>query len=336
MKKSKIYVFCPDRNEPSGGVKKLYRHVDILNKNGFSASIVQIKKNFRCTWFKNDTKVSCISNIKIRPSDYLLLPESYERVFLKRKKLSVNRKKRAKIKLLKMDNPKVIFNQNSYYTFKNYSIDKDKSQGLYLQKNTVASIVVSEDNERYLKFAFPGLKVFRVRNSIDPDIFYYDSKKKKQIAFMPRKNIQDIGQVINILKIRNILDNYDLVSIDNLPEQGVAKIMRESLIFLSFGHPEGFGLPPAEAMACGCIVVGYHGMGGREFFKEDFSFPIEFGHIISFSKAVEDVINTYENNPDSIIKMGNEASHFITQTYSPKVEEEDVLGLWKMLIKEYE
>ena len=39
------------------------------------------------------------------------------------------------------------------------------------------------------------------------------------------------------------------------------------LIFLSFGHPEGFGLPVAEALASQCAVVGYDGIGGRELFN---------------------------------------------------------------------
>ena len=39
------------------------------------------------------------------------------------------------------------------------------------------------------------------------------------------------------------------------------------LIFLSFGHPEGFGLPITEAMASGYWVIGYHGGGGRELFR---------------------------------------------------------------------
>ena len=30
-----------------------------------------------------------------------------------------------------------------------------------------------------------------------------------------------------------------------------------SILFLSFGYPEGFGLPVAEAMSCGCAVIGY-------------------------------------------------------------------------------
>jgi glycosyltransferase involved in cell wall biosynthesis len=35
--------------------------------------------------------------------------------------------------------------------------------------------------------------------------------------------------------------------------------------FLSLSHKESFGLPPLEAMACGCRVAGFHSEGGREY-----------------------------------------------------------------------
>ena len=35
-----IYFFCPDLPHPLGGIKQTYRHVDVLNANGFDAWIV--------------------------------------------------------------------------------------------------------------------------------------------------------------------------------------------------------------------------------------------------------------------------------------------------------
>ena len=47
----------------------------------------------------------------------------------------------------------------------------------------------------------------------------------------------------------------------------VLQTLSSSALFLSFGHPEGFGLPVAEALACGTAVIGYSGLGGRELFN---------------------------------------------------------------------
>ncbi|OIH83329.1 hypothetical protein BLJ79_14605 [Arthrobacter sp. UCD-GKA] len=48
-------------------------------------------------------------------------------------------------------------------------------------------------------------------------------------------------------------------------------ILRRSSIFMSLSDRDGFGLPPAEAMATGCFVVGYAGGGGNEFFDAAYS-----------------------------------------------------------------
>jgi glycosyltransferase involved in cell wall biosynthesis len=76
-----------------------------------------------------------------------------------------------------------------------------------------------------------------------------------------------VEQVLNILHARGVLDGWEVISIDGLPEHEVAERLRSCAVFLSFGHPEGCPLPPLEAMASGCVVVGYHGRGGREYFK---------------------------------------------------------------------
>ncbi len=44
----------------------------------------------------------------------------------------------------------------------------------------------------------------------------------------------------------------------------IAEHFREADIFLAIGYPEGFALPPLEAMACGCAVIGFTGGGGLD------------------------------------------------------------------------
>ena len=145
---------------------------------------------------------------------------------------------------------------------------------------------------------------------------------------MTRKNPQDVMQVINILKFRGMLDDFDIVPIENKSEAEVAQIMRDSLIFLSFSYAEGFSLPAAEAMACGSIVIGYHGMGGKEFFDPAFSYPIQNADIIAFAQAVEEVIKEYNNNPHIFEKKGQQASEYILKTYTTEKEKEDIRTFW--------
>ncbi len=312
-----IYVFCLDHSVPSGGIRKLYLHVDTLNRNGFNAAIIHEKKDFRCTWFENQTKVVSWSEIKINPRDYLVIPEVYG----------------PDIAQLFPDNPRIIFNQNAYYTFSPQCFGDINMIDFSFIRDVAAIFVISEDSKKYLEYVFPHTKIFRLYYGLDSDLFNYQSNKKKQICFMPRKKAQrDAIQVIKILQARNTLKDFQFRIIDNKTEQEVAVLLKESLIFLSLGHTEGFGLPPAEAMACGCIVIGYHGRGGKEFFKPEFSFPIEVGDIMGFAQTLEAVIAEYEIDSTNLKAKAKQASDYILKTYSRTREEADIINTWNQLL----
>jgi glycosyltransferase involved in cell wall biosynthesis len=191
--------------------------------------------------------------------------------------------------------------------------------------------VVSEHSRDYLRYVFPQLRLFRIHYGIDKALFNFSADKKKQIAFMPRRLPQDIIQVINILKFRGALGDFELVPIDNKTEQEVAVILRESLIFLSFSDREGYGLPPQEALACGCIVIGYHGSGGKEFFDEAFCYPVDATDTIAFSRTVEKVIGECSENGASLREKAQLGAEFVLRTYSSEHEEADIINCWKTI-----
>ena len=122
--------------------------------------------------------------------------------------------------------------------------------------------------------------------------------------------------MVNILFERNKLKEWIFVPIDGLPEKEVAEILKESALFMSFSKAEGLGLPPLEAMACGCIVIGYHGQGGQEFLKEPYAYPINESEIVEFAKTVERIALDYDAHPEKYVEQGRLASDFIHTTYS--------------------
>jgi glycosyltransferase involved in cell wall biosynthesis len=311
-----VLVYCIDFASPLGGAKKLYRHVDVLNEAGFSAYIVHEKSGFRCQWFKNQTPVLYMDNLPpgIRP-DYLVLGESLG----------------PKLADLCRGVKKVIFNQNAYFTFMFYPLDQSRFPSPYFDPEIAGCLTVSDDNRTYLEYAFPGLTVHRIHNAVDPSVFSCSPKKRRRIAFMTRKNASHLTQVINLLKFRGALRDYELTPIDNVTEEEVAAIMRDASIFLSFGYPEGFSLPPAEAMACGCVVIGYDGLGGREFFRPEFSYPVPFGDILTYARTVEEVIRIHETNPSLLAEKGLAASSYIRANYSPERERDDILQFWNRM-----
>lgn len=315
-----IYVLCPDHNTPSGGVKKLYRHVDALNCHGFSATILHKKPGFRCSWFANNTRIEtygrAIKAIMRDPHSYLVFPEIYG----------------PEIAEYAPGVKKVIFNQSGFYTFAGYSLDPRDLQSPYLDRDVVATLVVSEHTREYLEYAFPKLRIIRLRNGIDQALFAPPAHKQPQIAFMTGKNDEDITQVINLLKFRGALTHYTLAPIANRTESQVAAILRKSLIFLSFGTQEGFALPPAEAMACGCIVIGYDGMGGREFMHPPFAYPVPAKDVVTFAKTVEQLIERYADQPAFFAEQARQASAYIHATYALANEEHDIVAFWSDLL----
>lgn len=341
-KTTPIYFICPDNKEPIGGIKQLYRQVDILNNNGFNAAIIHKRKLFRHNWFENNTKIiygrfifdeidkltgrkskvfksyfrKSVNNLD--PNGILIIPELHG----------------SKICNLLKGMRKVVFNQNCYYTFKSFDVNTFDNKIIYNNADLLGVIVVSEDSKKYLKLAFEDLNILRIKLGINSTKFFYnDSIKKKQIAFMPRKLSDEIGQVINILKYRNKIKDWNFIPIDNKNENEVAQILNESRIFLSFNHKEGFGLPPAEAMSSGCLVIGYTGEGGEEYFLEDFSFKIPKGNIIQYIETIEKAVNEYDNTPESFTKKQEMASNYIKNNYNLESENESVISCWNSLLQ---
>ena len=302
-----IFYYCPDGFDfPSGGTREMYRHVDILNARGIEAAVLHEKPGFRLGWFENATRVVCIPEVEAVPDSIVVVPEG-----------------------LAHDIPnvfpglrKVIFNQNCFYTFGNYPLGY---RGRYHYEDVLAVMVASVEGEAYLKCAFPKTRVYPTCYGIDAELFHYDpAVKKRQIALMPRKSAEDAKQVMCILRARG--ETCPIVPIHEVSFDQAARILRESSVFMSFGHPEGLGLPPLEAMACGCTVVGYHGVGGREYFHEPFAFPVEFGDIVLYVKTVERILaGELTSDPE-------EVSLFVHQAYSSDKEAASVAQAWETIL----
>ena len=116
---------------------------------------------------------------------------------------------------------------------------------------------------------------------------------------------------------------------DGASPEKLDSILRESLIFLSFSYREGFGLPPAEAMASGCIVVGYTGVGGEEFFQSEFGLQIPDSDIVRFVSTVEAAAKEYSRDPARLNHMRKSASQHIHARYSSDSMREALLALWR-------
>ena len=164
--------------------------------------------------------------------------------------------------------------------------------------------------------------------SIDADLFRHDSPKRPIIAYMPRRRGEEVHFVTTALRKRGRVEDFELVAIDNLSHSEVAGTLREASIFLSFSQMEGFGLPPAEAMAAGCLVVGYTGVGGAEFLDAVVGFPVLDGDLPRFVKTVEQVADLCRTSPEVVASMRQRASDRIRERYGRTAFVENVKGIF--------
>lgn len=313
---SVLYV-CPDSDIPTGGALVMYHHVDYLNAAGIRSQILHERTGFRCTWFDNTTRVTWGALRPVRPDDVLVVPEIYG----------------PHLSELAPGAPKVVFNQNAHLTFEGWPPPGRPGTypDPYRSTAVLATLVVSEHSRRYLEHAFPGVRVHRVVNSFGaapPP----PGPKERLLTYMPRKNADHAAQVIGILASRGLLDDVAVEPIDGLDHRGTLALLGRAQVFLSFGYPEGCGLPPLEAMASECVVVGYHGEGGAEYLTDATGYPVAYGDIIGFASTVERVLRQLDDDPTDVHARIRAGHAIARDRYSEDAERRSVVAAWEDIL----
>ncbi len=295
----------------------IYRHVDDLNQAGYRAAVVHERPGFRYPWASPGTPVLSRDEVEPDPaSDVVVWPEVYG----------------PAIGSWGPACRRVILNQNAFNTFA--SCDFSDPRPLpYQDGRTIAVVTISEHSRSWLEYAFPGLHVHRITVAIDDRLFTPSPEKAARICLMPRKGAGAANQVLHILRQRGALEGVEVTPIHGQPAAEVARLMRGSLIFLALSQEEGFGLPAAEAMACGCIVVGYDGGGGVEFMRRGLAHVVPPGDVIGVAARVEQVLTEWRRQPARVLAMGRRASGFVRERYTLERERADVLHLWYELLR---
>src|ERR1035441_8850742 len=91
---------------------------------------------------------------------------------------------------------------------------------------------------------------------------------------MPRKRLKELNQILHLLEHRSSLEGWELLPIIGVSEIEVAQRLGSATIFMALNAREGIGLPGLEALASGCVVVGFHGGSGEEYMTPDVAVSI--------------------------------------------------------------
>lgn len=226
----------------AGGIRAIYHHVELLNELGFEACVYC--PGGRSTWF--DSPAPVVTSLPaLAAADHVVLPEGVGA---------------PEEEALASPAVKHVFCQNQFYVFRKHRAIAERAR-LGITHVFASTGIIAQ----YLETTFAGLRAPVVPYVIDRERFQ-PGVKEARIAYMPRKLADDALFIEGSFKARYPgLAGIPWVRLDGLSQDRVAEELGRSAVFLSLGHRESFGLPPVEAMAAGCVVVGFHGGGGLEY-----------------------------------------------------------------------
>lgn len=308
---TRIIYGAPPSDTPAGGVKVIYRHSEILNSLGVESAVWHPgDSGFKCTWF--DNSIRTVNTEALSPStDFLIIPEIWASSY---------------VPMLKDLGFRVaIYVQNCYYTHVNLNSENENAiADAYRDADLILSI--SQDTSDYLinVFKVPSYKIVMQRYSINLNLFH-PSKKSKTITYMPRKMEQHSRRVTSALE-KLIPDGWEIKPLDKMSELDVANNLNESIIFLAFSEFEGLPVPPVEAALSGNFVIGYHGQGGKEYWKDPIFTNIEQGDIKKFIHKTLEKIELIESG-DFDLKIINEHIGNLARYFSKETEREYLINM---------
>lgn len=300
----RLFFLASDNPKPSGGLAFIYRFCELAVELGHDAFVMHGELGFRSPHIDSPAPVAFNSGWKQRsrrdalrarvrgallrlggsatetepgPGDIVILPEN--RIF--------------RTGDLWPGVRKLILCQNGFLA--------ERQRDALQTQDVLGAISVSAATLATMRELMPDRPTWHVPLWLDRGLFHSPAGPREPVLLhMPRKNPGDAERLAGLLRERGVLERHRLRALDGLPLPAVAAAMRESLVFLSFADREGFGLPGAEAIACGCLTVGYTGGGGDEYFGRFGGHPVPPGDVGAFADAVASTIERHGDDPEAV------------------------------------
>lgn len=303
MTTRRIFYFARDWEPPSGGIRMIWRSVELLREAGFDAYVLHRRAGFKPPWFRSHAPAQSIEgNFRPYRDDLLVLPENHQPAYAVAPEIT----------------DRVIFCQGLYTIYRGFgSVSgwRDWCSDVLCASRTIEAFV-----REVLQFE----RCVYIPCFIDRAL-YYPEPKVTQIAYMPRKRRRDARFIRECFReLAPDLKRVRWVSIDGMPEEAAAAILRRSLAFVSLARLEGFGLPALEALASGCLVAGFHGGGGREYATAQNGDWFEDWDLVGVARALVHSIRDVANASPRI-----EAGLRTAAQYDVAVTRERLLRYWR-------
>ncbi|MFC1759254.1 glycosyltransferase [Planctomycetota bacterium] len=304
-----VYLTWPT-GEITGGIKLIFQHVALLTEAGLPA-VVASEDAVAPSWF--DTSATVISTSDVGNQDVLVFPENHA-------KLLGNEQFRP--------NKKVVYCQNQFMAYRGLGSCQD-----YREHGVCGMLALGRLAADFCRHRFPSLPVISVPAAIS-DQFGFQSTKTLQIAFAPRKRDFEAAFIHDLFSFRNPRwRDVRWLMIDGQDESVVAQVLKRSAIYLSLQRYESVGISALEAMACGCVVAGFTGQGGREYASGANGFWAEEDDVVECTKQLERGVNCVTSRDSMRVEEVLEAANRTAKYYSTDRLGKRIIPFWRSFLE---
>ena len=313
-----IQYLCPDYPNPSGGVKRIYTHVEILRRNGLDAQVVHLQPGFKPDWFDSHiTPANLAEGLRMGPDDRLVVPDSM-------------------VSLLPQlpDCPKVVLVLNPFYL-----LQVEEPTAILGLLGHLPLVTNSRSIADFLSWIYSRNDIALIRTGVDREIFFPGEKGERvRIAFTRRK---DTASDAIILLLRQHMAERDMsidltvLDIEDLSLNDYAAMLRSSHIWLTTSLHHGFPRSTLEAMACGCLCMGYTGACGADLIipsseggmQQNF-IPVPDGDVFGLTRTLSEAVRGVQRSSPGVGEIV-EASLETAAQHTLEREEQSVLDFWQ-------
>jgi len=82
-------------------------------------------------------------------------------------------------------------------------------------------------------------------------------------------------------------------------------------------------------MAAGCIVIGYTGVGGEEYFNAGLGISVPDADISAFAKSLISVVTEYDMNPTRLDEIRYHSASYICEIYNSELMSDSFISTWQ-------
>ncbi len=154
-------------------------------------------------------------------------------------------------------------------------------------------ILVSHAITEFINTTMPGLKVKKIRQGINREVFKVPQKKsfkKPMIAFMSPRGEETRLKVTNIIKMFQAVNPHyrwiKFVELGGMSRKEFGERLSEFAFCLYTDEIAGFGTLPLEAMASGTHVIGWFPFGSKEYVGQNNGFWAQNGEIFQMVELI--------------------------------------------------